>query len=234
VTDDASVARRTAGEESWHRELKLLSGELRALEADIAAARALSRRAQVGTLSFEHHEPPPLRLTGETVGLADGAQIVIRPVELADAGELQRGLEHLSTTSSYRRFRTRVKHLSRDELDGLTRVDHRRHEALVALYPPDHEGIGVARYVCDPADPAVAEVTCVIADAWQERGVGSALVDRLAARARESGVERFVATMLAVDTRSRRLLERVAEPIDERDEDGLARITARLRGPQDR
>jgi RimJ/RimL family protein N-acetyltransferase len=99
----------------------------------------------------------------------------------------------------------------------------------VAIYPPDHEGIGVARYVCDPGDHAQAVVTYVIADAWQERGVGSALLGRLAARARESGVERFAATMIVGDMRSRRLLEGVAEPIGERARNGIVEITARLK-----
>jgi RimJ/RimL family protein N-acetyltransferase len=225
------VAHRTAGEESWHRELKLLRGELRALDADIATARARAAGAQKGTLDIAHREPPPLRLTGEPVVLPDGARIVIRPVEPGDAGELRRGLEHLSAASSYRRFRTRVQHFSREELDAYTRVDHVRHEALVALDPRGHEGIGVARYVCDPGDATRAEVTCVIADAWQERGVGSALVERLAERARAAGVQRFIATMLAVDTRARRLFARVAQPVDEQDRDGVVRITARLREP---
>jgi RimJ/RimL family protein N-acetyltransferase len=227
------VVRRTAAEESWHHELAVLRGELHALEADIAAARARSERARDGAISFAHHEPPPLRLSGEPVRLPDGARIVIRPIEPEDAGELQRGLEHLSAMSSYRRFRAHIRHLSREELEYFTRVDHLRHEALAALYPPAHEGIGVARYVCDPADPTQAEVTCVITDAWQERGVGSALLDRLTARARTAGVQRFIATMIVGDTRARRLLARVAEPIDERDHDGLAEITARLREPAD-
>jgi len=145
--------RRTAAEESWYHELALLRGELHALDADIAAARARSEGARDGAIRFTHHEPPPLRMSGEPVRLPDGAQIVIRPIEPEDAGELQRGLEHLSAMSSYRRFRAHVRHLSRDELEHFTRVDHHRHEALAALYPPAHEGIGVARYVCDPADP---------------------------------------------------------------------------------
>ena len=227
------MVRRTAAEESWYHELVLLRGELHALDTDIAAARAGSERARDGAISFAHHEPSPLRLSGEPVRLPDGARIVIRPIEPEDAGELQRGLKHLSAMSSYRLFRAHVRHLSRDQLEYYTRVDHQRHEALAALYPPDHEGIGVARYVCNPTDPTEAEVTCVITDAWQERGVGSALLDCLAARARTAGVQRFIATMIAGDTRARRLLVRVAEPIGECDHDGLVRITARLRAPAD-
>jgi GNAT superfamily N-acetyltransferase len=73
----------------------------------------------------------------------------------------------------------------------------------------------VVRYVCHPREPTEAEVTYVVADPWQHRGVGSALIDRLAARAHEAGVQRFIATSLAVDTHARRVLARVAEPIAE-------------------
>jgi GNAT superfamily N-acetyltransferase len=83
--------------------------------------------------------------------------------------------------------------------------------------------------VCGPTAPSQAEVTYVVADAWQRRGVGSALIDRLAARAREAGVERFIVATLAVDAPARRLLTRVADPIGERDENGVIETTARLR-----
>jgi protein lysine acetyltransferase len=73
----------------------------------------------------------------------------------------------------------------------------------------------VVRYVCHPREPTEAEVAYVVADPWQHRGVGSALIDRLAARAHEAGVQRFIATSLAVDTHARRVLARVAEPIAE-------------------
>ena len=155
--------------------------------------------------------------------------LVIRPIEPEDAGELQRGLEHLSALTAFRRFRAHVRHVSREQLEHLTRIDHVRHEALIALEPESGSVVGVVRYVCDPADPSQAEITYVVADAWQHRGVGSALIDRLAARARTAGVTRFIATTLAVDARARRLLVRVAAPISERDADGILETTARLR-----
>jgi N-acetylglutamate synthase-like GNAT family acetyltransferase len=57
------------------------------------------------------------------------------------------------------------------------------------------EGVGVARYVRDNDDPEQAEFACTVADAWQERGVGSMLAERLAGRARAAGIERFRARL---------------------------------------
>jgi GNAT superfamily N-acetyltransferase len=210
--------------------MALLTEELHALDADIAGARAAAARGQRGRLSFRH-EPPPAPVHGEPVRLADGTQIMIRPIEPDDAGELRRGLKRLSALTAFRRFRAHVEDASPEELDDFTRIDHVRHEALAALDPQAAAVIGVVRYVCDPAEPAQAELTYVVADAWQGRGVGSALIDRLAARARAAGVERFILTTLAVDAPARRLITRVAEPIRERDEDGLIETTAELRRP---
>ena len=182
-------------------------------------------------MSFTHQERESARVYGEPVRLSDGAQIVIRPIEPEDAGELRRGLRRLSALTAYRRFRAHITTASAEQLDYLTRIDHVRHEALAALDPEVGSVVGVVRYVCDPAQPSQAELTYVVADAWQHRGVGSALIDRLATRARAAGVERLIVTTLAVDARARRLLTRVAEPIGERDQDGVIETTARLRPP---
>jgi len=79
----------------------------------------------------------------------------------------------------------------------LTEVDHHTHEALVAVDPRSSDGLGVARFIRSPDDPAVAEIAVAVIDDWQGRGLGTALLDGLTARAREEGVERFSAVVLA-------------------------------------
>ena len=217
--------------DSWRHELALLSEELHALDADIASARKASAYATHGTLSFQHEKRESARVYGEPILLADGVRIMIRPIEPEDAGELQRGLKRLSAMTAYRRFRAHITTATQEQLDYLTRIDHVRHEALAALDPAAGIVVGVVRYVCDPTDPVQAELTYVVADAWQRRGVGSALIDRLAERAAAAGVERFILTTLAVDAPARRLLTRVAEPIGEHDQDGVIETIARLRPP---
>jgi nucleotide-binding universal stress UspA family protein/GNAT superfamily N-acetyltransferase len=148
-------------------------------------------------------------LTSEEVTLADGARIEIRPIAPADRDELAAGFERLSPESRYRRFFGPMNELSSADLDRLTRVDHHDHEALVAVEPESGAGIAVARYVRtgpDEAEPAV-----VVADDWQRRGVASALLDRLAARAIEEGVARFRAPVLAQNRSAIALLTRLGE-----------------------
>jgi GNAT superfamily N-acetyltransferase len=66
----------------------------------------------------------------------------------------------------------------------------------------------VARFVRSPEDAGTAEVAVAVADSWQGRGVATALLDRLAERARAEGVRRFSADILA---ENRPMLELIGE-----------------------
>jgi GNAT superfamily N-acetyltransferase len=82
------------------------------------------------------------------------------------------------------------------QLRYLAEVDHTNHEALIAFDAGGREGVGVARFVrLDGGTDAEAAVTVV--DDWQGRGLGTALCGLLAERAREVGVTRFTALLLA-------------------------------------
>ncbi|HEV2787385.1 MAG TPA: GNAT family N-acetyltransferase, partial [Solirubrobacteraceae bacterium] len=143
------------------------------------------------------------------VTLRDGAEILVRPIEPEDREDLAAGFERLSPESRYRRFFGPMPALSERALDYLTQVDHRDHEALVALDPETGAGVGVARYV--RTAPGEAEPAVVVADDWQGRGVASRLLDLLAARAVEQGFETFRAPVLAQNREAITLLRRLGE-----------------------
>src|SRR5919204_445450 len=142
----------------------------RALEDEIASARRASRDAQAWH-GRDRHVPREagLALRGERVALADGAQIVVRPVEPEDGADLAAGFERLGALSRFRLFGKRVDRLTRQQVVELTRVDHDSSEGLVALDAATGEGIAMARYDRVPGDPARAEVVCAVLDAWQHR-----------------------------------------------------------------
>lgn len=214
------------------RLLASLAGQLHALDEDIGAARAANTRAAAAPSLWGRPlaaDPPPPRLAGERVRLRDGAEILIRPIEPGDAPRLEFDLEHLSALSRYRRFRAPVHHLSPRQLDAATHVDHHRDEALVALDPVGGDGVGVARYTRDRDDPASAEVDYVVTDDWQRRGVGTALLERLAARARAAGVKRLTAKLLVGNEAARHLLAHVGDLRGERSDGSVVEIEARLR-----
>lgn len=90
----------------------------------------------------------------------------------------------------------------------LTEVDHHDHEALIALDPASGDAIGIARFV-RTSRPEVAELAVAVVDAWQGRGVGTALVELLAARALEEGVSRFSALVLTTNADMIDLMQRL-------------------------
>ena len=147
------------------------------------------------------------------VELADGYPVYVRPIRPEDREALVAAFERLSAESRYRRFFAPVARLRERELDYLTIVDHHDHEALMAFDEATGEAIGVARFV--RTEPTVAEPAIVVADDWQGRGLASHLLDALVDRAREEGVERFVAPVLADNTAAIRLLQRLGETTSE-------------------
>ena len=133
----------------------------------------------------------------------------MRPIDASDREALRTGFERLSAESRYRRFFTPMPSLSDRDLDYLTKVDHRDHEALIALDVPDGHIVGVARFV--RTGPEEAEPAIVVADDWQGRGLGRGLMGALADRAMEEGVQRFRAPVLAENEAALRLLGSLGE-----------------------
>jgi RimJ/RimL family protein N-acetyltransferase len=125
--------------------------------------------------------------------LATGSEIVVRPIREKDAAGLARAHARLSPRSRQMRFLNPMPKLSSAQLRYLTEVDHRDHEAVVAIERGSRAIVGVARYVRLQHRPDVAELAAVVIDEWQGRGVGRTLVHALVDRARENGVERFSA-----------------------------------------
>jgi RimJ/RimL family protein N-acetyltransferase len=131
------------------------------------------------------------------VRLRDGSEVEVRPIEPDDKERLREGFAAMSMESRYQRFLTPLDHMSDSMLRYLTEVDHRDHEALVAFEPDSGRGIGVARYVRDTDDPESAEAAVTVADDWHGRGLGTALLREIADRARDDGIKRFTAYVLA-------------------------------------
>jgi GNAT superfamily N-acetyltransferase len=130
------------------------------------------------------HDPP-----SRTIIVRDGSVIIVRPIEPGDRVLLEAAFAELSDESRYRRFLSPMPRLTAAQLEYLTDVDHHDHEALVALEPDGERLIGVARFV--RTQPAIAEPAVAVADEWQRRGVGTALLEVLVDRAIEEGITTF-------------------------------------------
>ena len=158
---------------------------------------------------------------GRPVVLRDGSQVLIRQVQPADAALLADGFARLSTRSRWLRFLTAKQELSLADLRYLTQIDHHDHEAIGAVNRADGRGVGVARYIRDAADPEAADVAVTVIDDWQRRGLATELLTRLALRAREEGIRRFTALVVADNTAVARLLWRAGARLVCRESDTL-------------
>ncbi|MFL6139910.1 MAG: GNAT family N-acetyltransferase [Frankiaceae bacterium] len=127
------------------------------------------------------------------VVLADGGTCHLRPIRPDDAGLLVEMFQRLSPETIYRRFFMPRRELAPREVERFTTVDHVERVALIATL--HGEMVAVGRYERLPGSDE-AEVAFVVEDAHQGRGIGSALLEHLAAAARERGVRRFLAEVL--------------------------------------
>ena len=127
------------------------------------------------------------------VVLRDGGTAHLRPIHPADADAVQAFHVGQSQKSIYMRFFAFKSKLSAKELKRFTEVDYKDRVALVITIGGEIMGIGRYDRLDDPEE---AEVAFNIADAHQGRGIGSILLEHLAAAARENGIRKFSAEVL--------------------------------------
>ncbi|MGH3327789.1 MAG: GNAT family N-acetyltransferase, partial [Streptomycetales bacterium] len=139
------------------------------------------------------------------VVLSDGGTAHLRPIHPGDAQRLVDFYAEVSEESKYLRFFAPYPRLSQRDVQRFTRVDYQNRVALIALI--GEEMIGVVRYDRVAVAPSVdagspvAEVAFLVQDRHQGRGLGSVLLEHIAAAARERSIGAFVADVLPANRR---------------------------------
>lgn len=143
--------------------------------------------------------------------LADGMPVRLRPILPGDKQKLIDGFRQLSPESRYRRFMAATGDLTPQQLSYFTEINYTDHYAVIAEAPgiPGQPGLGVARYVRDKKDPAVAEAAVVVIDDYQGRGLGTLLLDALGVVALENGITRFRGYFLSDNAIIRGILKKL-------------------------
>ena len=128
--------------------------------------------------------------------LRDGRTLRLRPPAAGDGEALLAFFAGLSERSLYLRFHG-FPQLSPRLVEGLVEPDwHERGALLGALVDEEAERVvAIGNYV-RLRDPKLAEAAFTVADEHQGRGIGTRLLEQLAARAGEVGITRFVAEVL--------------------------------------
>jgi len=143
----------------------------------------------------EHQDPFDYPKDWEAdVVLSDGGTVHLRPIVPSDADALLAFHGRMSERTRYLRYFGAYPQIPPRDLERFTTVDHHDRVAFVALLGDDI--VAVARYERIDKGPS-AEVAFVVEDRHQSRGLGPILLEHLAAAARERGIQRFVAEVLA-------------------------------------
>ncbi|MEU8519392.1 GNAT family N-acetyltransferase [Streptomyces sp. NBC_01216] len=172
------------------------------------------------------------------VVLRDGGTARIRPITAADADRLVSFYEQVSDESKYYRFFAPYPRLSAKDVHRFTHHDFVDRVGLAATV--GGEFIATVRYdridatgrpATAPADEA--EVAFLVQDAHQGRGVASALLEHIAAVARERDIRRFAAEVLPANTKMIKVFTDAGYTQKRSFEDGAVRLHLDLE-PTDR
>lgn len=176
-----------------HRAIRLRRARLAFTLTEAARAAALVRLAQP--------PPGPERAPERTVRLSDGTQVQVGPLTPLYREAVRDLHERCSPESRRFRYFTPLPSLPSRIFDRM--CDRTRGHSLVAGY--DGQVVALADLVFTP-DPGIAEMALLVEDRWQGRGLGTALARMLLREAGELGFAEVRVTMLADNTRMRRLL----------------------------
>lgn len=155
------------------------------------------------------------------VVLSDGGTVRIRPILPTDASLIEKLHDSLSAETIYFRFFSPIPKLSETMLQRFVNVDYSDRMAFVAIFR--NEIIAVSRYERLPGR-SEAEVAFLVSDPHQGRGLGSIMLEMLAARASEAGISRFMADTLPENQKMLRVFRSAGYKDTRSYRDGVVRV----------
>jgi acyl-CoA synthetase (NDP forming)/RimJ/RimL family protein N-acetyltransferase len=155
------------------------------------------------------------------VVLSDGGTVHLRPIVPSDADGLVAFHGKLSERTRYFRYFGAYPRIPEKDLKRFSTVDHHDRVAFAAFLGDDIVAVG--RYERLDHGPS-AEVAFVVSDAHQGRGLGSILLEHLAAAASECGLRRFVAEVLAENAAMVRVFRDAGYQVSRAIEEGVLHL----------
>lgn len=155
------------------------------------------------------------------VVLSDGGTVHLRPIVPSDADQLIAFHGNLSDRTRYFRYFGPYPRMPQRDVDRFSQVDYRNRVALIALLGDDIVAVG--RFDRLEGQES-AEVAFVVADGHQGRGLGSILLEHLAAAARECGLRSFVAEVLAENSQMVRVFRDAGYQVKRSMEEGTLHL----------
>lgn len=161
-----------------------------------------------------------------TVFLKDGSPLLLRAIRRDDEDKLIALVSRLSPRTSYLRYHHVLTELTRERAQRFATVDYDNTFALVATIGDGAEEkiVAVARYYRLPRQDR-AEVTIVVEDAYQGRGIGAHLIEQLAETARQRNIRALEMEVLAENENMFRLVKDTGFQVAEQVGQGVYRMT---------
>jgi RimJ/RimL family protein N-acetyltransferase len=165
-----------------------------------------------------------------TETLKDGTVVTIRAIRPDDKSRIAAAFRNLEADSIYTRFFRFKSELTEEELRDATEVDFERTVALVVTIPAldgEETIIGAGRYVLynPPIVLRRAEVSFIVEEDYQGKGIAGRILKHLIQVAREKGVVGLEAEVLRENTAMLAVFARSGLPLEKSYEDGVFHVT---------
>jgi RimJ/RimL family protein N-acetyltransferase len=160
--------------------------------------------------------------------LRDGTSVLIRSIRPDDRQRIVDAFNKLDPETIYTRFFSAKKNLSETDLARIDASDFVHAVALVATLGEGEQEViigGGAYTVLDrPGEPPTAELSFTIEEDYQGQGLSTLFMALLIEIARERGVRRFEAEVLADNPAMLKVFRRSGLPMHKHSEDGVVHV----------
>ena len=205
--------------------LRIGTAQVRLGRAWPFTATELSRAAALLELAAQlaMRVPADPRAEEKILLLRDGSEVRLRPVNPSDSPLVAALHARCSPAARRSRFLSPTPRLGPGELDALLGVPG---QAVLALTSDGGSAVAVANL--DPEGPGVGRCSVLVDNAWQGRGLGTALVRRMAEVATDQGLVELTGRARPDDLGVTQLLRRAGLRPTAEITDGVVHLRAEL------
>ena len=158
--------------------------------------------------------------------LRDGQEILIRTLYHSDKEKLHNFLKSQSKESIYFRFMGHKTSFSDKELERYVNIDYKTSMAIVGLI--NEKIVGIGRYSKIEEDPKKIEVSIIVDDFTQKKGLATLILYHLVNIARKNGIKTVTGEILLSNIKIKNLMKTAGAKISY-ESDGIAKVTLNIR-----
>lgn len=175
---------------------------------------------QRGFQPYEHLiiKPYPRKYVAKCT-MRDGCEVLLRPIKPEDEPLVIELFKTFSAETMRLRFFQILKKINHHIVARYCNIDYDREIGIVAELSDESNRrlIGLATLIVQP-DGKSGEISVVVGDPWQNKGVGTLLIDHLIKIGRDMGLKRLFGEFLAENTKIAHICRKKGfeiKPIDE-------------------